>query len=100
MNFNGTDLEALPAALGSHMRSSRRFFADRREPPVGLGIRRRGARTLPPRIFELFPVLKEMRHRRGGDLSGGQQQHIGRALVLGPPLILDEPTEDSAEYRP
>lgn len=53
-------------------------------------------RNIPQRIFELFPVLAEMMDRRGGDLSGGQQQQlaIGRALVLEPKvIILDEPNE-------
>jgi urea transport system ATP-binding protein len=64
---------------------------------MGLATKKGAAsRNIPEHIFEMFPVLKSMLHRRGGDLSGGQQQQlaIGRALAMSPKiLILDEPTE-------
>jgi urea transport system ATP-binding protein len=104
MAFGETNLRKLPAEgrarLGiGYVPQGREIFSQltvEENLRIGLGIRPNGPRTIPPHIFELFPVLKQMLRRRGGDLSGGQQQQlaIGRALVLEPKLlILDEPTE-------
>jgi urea transport system ATP-binding protein len=104
ITFEGNDLIKRPAEqrakLGiGYVPQGREIFSHltvEENLRIGLGVRKGGPRTIPTRIFELFPVLKKMLKRRGGDLSGGQQQQlaIGRALVLEPKLlILDEPTE-------
>jgi urea transport system ATP-binding protein len=104
ITFDGSDLVKFPAEqrarLGiGYVPQGREIFSHltvEENLRVGLGIRKNGAHAIPSRIFDLFPVLKQMLNRRGGDLSGGQQQQlaIGRALVLEPKLlILDEPTE-------
>jgi urea transport system ATP-binding protein len=104
IEFDGSDLLKFPAEqrakLGiGYVPQGREIFSQltvEENLRIGLGVRKNGPRTIPSRIFSLFPVLKQMLNRRGGDLSGGQQQQlaIGRALVLEPKLlILDEPTE-------
>jgi urea transport system ATP-binding protein len=104
LTFDGANLLTLPtegrARLGiGYVPQGREIFPQltvEENLRLGLRVRKNGTRTIPPHIFDLFPVLKQMRNRRGGNLSGGQQQQlaIGRALVLEPKLlILDEPTE-------
>jgi urea transport system ATP-binding protein len=101
--FDGRDVTRLPpyerARLGlGYVPQGREIFprlSVEENLRLGLATRPRGT-PIPARIFEMFPVLSDMLQRRGGDLSGGQQQQlaIGRALAAGPKLlVLDEPTE-------
>ena len=104
VTFNGQDITRLPtpdrAALGiGFVPQGREVFpllTVKENLETGYARLARKDRNVPDEIFELFPVLKSMLGRRGGDLSGGQQQQlaIGRALVTRPSLlVLDEPTE-------
>ena len=104
MRFAAQDLATLPAerraGLGiGYVPQGRQIFpllTVEENLRIGLRARSDRSRRIPDLVFDLFPVLDQMRGRRGGDLSGGQQQQlaIARALVIDPSLlILDEPTE-------
>ncbi|WP_188149429.1 urea ABC transporter ATP-binding subunit UrtE [Teredinibacter waterburyi] len=104
VEWNGRDISKLSAAdrarLGiAYVPQGRQIFSQLtvlENLKTGFAALPRGERKVNDEIFDLFPVLRKMLHRRGGDLSGGQQQQlsIGRALVMKPKLlILDEPTE-------
>jgi urea transport system ATP-binding protein len=104
LSIGDTDMTALPATararLGiGYVPQGREIFSQltvEENLRTGLAVRKDGKREVPEEIYTMFPVLRDMARRRGGDLSGGQQQQlaIGRALVIEPRvLILDEPTE-------
>ena len=102
--FDGQDISKLPdhkrasIAIG-YVPQGREIFSQltvQENLQIGVLSNRHKIKKVPDKIYDLFPVLKDMSHRKGGDLSGGQQQQlaIGRALCIDPDfLILDEPSE-------
>lgn len=104
IEFEGKPIQGRPADSRAHMGigyvpQGRHIFplmTVEENLRTGLPCRKEKTKDIPDKIYELFPVLKDMKNRLGGDLSGGQQQQlaIGRALVIDPKvLILDEPNE-------
>ena len=104
VNFDGTDITHIPTyrkvRLGiGYVPQGREIFSQltvEENLRLGLTVQKQWHKEIPDKIYDLFPDLKKMLNRRGGNLSGGQQQQlsIARALVANPKfLILDEPTE-------
>ncbi|MDY5780076.1 MAG: urea ABC transporter ATP-binding subunit UrtE [Succinivibrionaceae bacterium] len=104
IKFDGVDITHMPIEMRSrlgigYVPQGRQIFpllTVEENLLIGLGARKDGLKKIPKLIYDMFPVLYDMKHRQGGDLSGGQQQQlaIGRALVIDPKLLIfDEPTE-------